>query len=152
MDKQITSMAMNAAVMKMEATKHCSWGLCKLGSRYPQSMPEETHFFRFAKVGKVKDRITEKEKNRQNELIEKAKKMVHKCGRKGFTIDRITKDRYICSLPFVSGNGSTEEDPNAINVSLLECKLVRKKDKKKRKRPLEWDPLLAKKKVRAKKQ
>ena len=100
-------------------------------------MPEETHFFRFAKVGKVKDQIIEKEKNKQNELIEKAKKLVHKCGRKGFTIDRITKDRYICLLSFVCGNGSTEEDPDPINASLLECKLVRKKDKKKRQRPLE---------------
>ena len=125
LDKQITSMEMNAAVMNREATKHCSWGLCKLGSRYPESMPEGTHFFRFAKVRKVKDRITEKEKNKQNELTEKAKKLVHKCGRKGFTIDRITKDRYICLLPFVSRNGSTEEDPDPVNASLLECRLMR---------------------------
>ena len=61
---------------------------------------------------------------------------VHACGRKGFTIDKITKDTYICSLHFVGGNGPTEEDPDPINASLLECELVRKKDKKKRKRPL----------------
>ena len=78
------------------------------------------------------------------------KKLVHACGRKDFTIDKITKDTYICSLHFVGGNGPTEEDPDPINASLLECELVRKKDRKKRKRPLERDPLLAKKKkVRA---
>ena len=76
---------------------------------------------------------------------------MHACRRKGFTIDKITKDTYICSLHFVGGNGPIEEDPDPINASLLECELVRKKDKKKRKRPLERDPLLAKKKkVRAK--
>ena len=70
---------------------------------------------------------------------------------KSFTIDKITKDTYICSLHFVGGNGPTEEDPESINASLLECGLVRKKDEKKRKRPFERDPLLAKKKkVRAK--
>ena len=72
---------------------------------------------------------------------------MHACGRKGFTINRITKDTYTCSLHFVGGNGPTE------SASLLECELVRKKGKKKRKRPLERDPLLAgKKKVRKKKQ
>ena len=72
---------------------------------------------------------------------------MHACGRKGFTINSITKDTYICSLHFVGGNGLTE------SASLLECELVRKKGEKKRKRPLERDPLLArKKKVRTKKQ
>ena len=77
---------------------------------------------------------------------------MHLCERKSFTIDKISKDTYSCSLTFVGGNGPTEEDPDPINSALLECELVRKKDKKKRERPLEWDPLLAKKKkVRTKK-
>ena len=29
---------------------------------------------------------------------------VHSCGRKGFTIDKIGKDTYSWSLPFVCGN------------------------------------------------
>ena len=141
-------MALHTAEMKKGATKHCSWELWKSDSRYPESMPVGTHFIRFAKV---KDGMTEWEKNKQNEFTEKAKKWVHACGRKGFTIDKITKDTYICSLHFVGGNGPTGEDPDLINASLLECELVRKKDKKKRKRPLERDPLLTKKKkVRAK--
>ena len=91
-------------------------------------------------------------KNKQNEFTEKAKKWMHESTRKGFTIDRITKVTYICSLHFVVGNGPTEEDSEPSNSSLLKCNLVRKKDKKKNKRPLERDPFLAKrKKVRAKK-
>ena len=88
-------------------------------------MPEGTHFIRFAKVGKGKDEMTEREKNKQNEFTEKAKKWVHVCGNKGFTIDKITKDAYICSLHFVGGNGPTEKDPDPINASLFECKLMR---------------------------
>ena len=40
-----------------------------------------------------------------NELKEKAKKCVHSCGRKGFTINKISKDTYGCSLSIVRGNG-----------------------------------------------
>ena len=83
--------------------------------------------------------LTEWEKNKQNEFTEKVKKWEHVCGRKGFTIDNVTKDAYICLLYFVGGNGSTEEDPDPINVLLGECELVRKKNKKKRRRPLERD-------------
>ena len=102
-------MAMNTAVTKEGATKHCFWGLCKSDSRYAESMPEGTHVIRFDKDRKVKDGMTEWERNKQNELTEKAKKWVHACGRKGFTIDKITKDTYICSLPFVVLNGPTKK-------------------------------------------
>ena len=81
---------------------------------------KEHIFVRSAKVRKVKDGMTEWEKDKQNELTEKAKKLVHAYGRKGFTIDKITKDRYICPLPFVGGSGPTEEDPDPVNASLLE--------------------------------
>ena len=77
---------------------------------------------------------------------------MHACGRKGFSIDKITKGTYICSPPFVGGNGPTEKDSDPINASLLGWELARKKDRKKRKRPLESDTLLnKKKKVRTKK-
>ena len=96
--------------------------------------------------------MTESEKKKQNELTEKAKRWVYARDKKRFTIDKITKDTYICSLPFVGKNGLTEEDPYPINDSFLGCELMRKKDKRKRKRSLEWDPLLGKKnKVRTKK-
>ena len=81
--------------------------------------------------------MTEWEKSKQNELTEKEEMWVHACGIKGLTIDKVAKDTYIYSLTFFSGNGLTEEDPDPMNASLLECELVRKKDKKKRKRSLE---------------
>ena len=40
-----------------------------------------------------------------NELKDIGKKWVHSCGRKGFTIEKISKDIYSCSLPIVCGNG-----------------------------------------------
>ena len=40
-------------------TKHCSQGLCKSNSRYPERIPVVTHFIRFGKVRKVKDGMTE---------------------------------------------------------------------------------------------
>ena len=67
-------MAMHTAEMKKGATKHCSWELCKSDSRYPESMPVATHFIRFTKVGKIKDGMTEWEKNKQNEFTKKAKR------------------------------------------------------------------------------
>ena len=102
---------------------------------YPESMPVGAHVIRFAKVGKVKDKTTEWEKNKQNEFTEKAEKWMQAYGRKGFTIDKIIKDICICSLHFVDGNGPTEEDPDPVNTSLLQCELLRKKNKKKRKNP-----------------
>ena len=68
------------------------------------------------------------------------------CGRKGFTIDKINKDAYICSLPFFRRNGPTEEDPDPINVSFLECELVRKKDKKEKEKTYRMRPLVSCKK------
>ena len=98
----------------------------------------------------IKDGTTELEKNKRNEFTDKRKKQVYACDKKGFTIDKITKNTYICSLYFFSGNGLIEEDPDPISASLLECELVGKKDKKKEKISLERDPFLSKKKkVRA---
>ena len=89
-------------------------------------------------------------KNKRNEFTYKRKKQVYACDKKGFTIDKITKNTYICSLHFFSRNGLIEEDPDPISASLLECELVGKKDKKKEKISLERDPFLSKKKkVRA---
>ena len=67
--------------------KHCCWGLCKSDSRYPK--PGIT-FVPFPKP---------------NTFPEKARKWVHLCGRgQDFTVDRITKDTYICNLHFPEGS------------------------------------------------
>ena len=64
-DKQITCKAMNAAVMKKRATRHCTCWLWKLDSCYPESIPEETHYIWFANVGKVNEGMAEWQKNKQ---------------------------------------------------------------------------------------
>ena len=40
---------------KKDATKHCSWGLCNMDSRYPERMKEGVFFIRFAKPDRLKD-------------------------------------------------------------------------------------------------
>lgn len=67
--------------------KHCCWGMCTSDSRYPK--PGIT-FLAFPKP---------------NKFLEKARKWVHLCGRgQEFTVERITKDTYICSLHFPEGS------------------------------------------------
>ena len=67
--------------------KHCCWGQCKSDSRYPK--PGVT-FVPFPKPRK---------------FHEKARRWVILCGRgRDFTVDRIKKDTYICSLHFPEGS------------------------------------------------
>ena len=67
--------------------KHCSWGQCRSDSRYPK---EGVTFIPFPKPW---------------EFPEKAKRWAFLCGRgQDFTVDRITKDTYICSLHFAEGS------------------------------------------------
>ena len=112
----------NCATVKKGATKHCSWGTCKSDSRFKQKLPEGTGFVRFAKPGKLKDGLTDWEKNRELEKTAKAKRWLHACGRKDFCeLSQIKKDTYICTLHFVGGNGPTEDHPDPILATLSEA-------------------------------
>ena len=103
------------------ATKHCCWGICKSDSRYPERMPSGTTFIRFAKPGKIREDMTDWEKQKANEQTVKAKHWMHACGRKDFSkLQQITKDTYICSLHFINGNGPTADNPDPILASLTE--------------------------------
>ena len=44
---------------KKGASKHCSWGLCNMDSRYPEPMKEGVFFITFAKPGRLKDTISD---------------------------------------------------------------------------------------------
>ena len=112
------------------ATKHCCWGNCTNDSRYPERSPAETYFIRFPKPGKIKDSMTQWEKDRECSKTEKAKIWAHACGREGFTIKNIKKDTYICSQHFVDNHGPTEKDPHPILATLSEKKLATKKKKR----------------------
>ena len=65
------------------------------------------------KLEKLKTEWQSVEK-KQSKFTEKVKKWVHAWGRKGFTIDKITKDTFNCLLHFIGGNASTQEDSDPI--------------------------------------
>lgn len=86
---------MQKATKKAGATKHCSWGICPSDSRYPDKLPPETFFIRFAKPGKVKESMTDWKKQQEMQKTLKAKWWIHTCGRKDFSTEYIKKDTYI---------------------------------------------------------
>ena len=56
-------------------------------------------FIRFPKMGRQ---------------AEKARRWVRACGRRNFTVERIKKDTYICSLHFPGENGPSPLNPDPI--------------------------------------
>ena len=44
---------------KKGTTKHCSWGLCNMDSRYPARMKAGVFFTGFAKPGRLKDTMSD---------------------------------------------------------------------------------------------
>ena len=135
--------------IKKGSTKHCCWGNCPNDSRYPNKQPSGTYFIRFPKPGKVKESMTQWEKENENSKTEKAKKWVHACSRKGFTITSIKKDTYICSNHFIGGSGPTDLNPNPYSGSVLD-KDIDKLSKPKRKPPKDRGSLPPKKPKRSK--
>ena len=58
---------------KKGATKHCSWGLCNMDSRYSDRMKEGVFFIRLAKPGYLKDPMSDCERQQNFKKTEKAK-------------------------------------------------------------------------------
>ena len=116
-----------------EATKHCCWGKCNSDSRYPDKLPEGTHFIRFPKPGIVRDNMNEWERNQAKLKTEKAKRWQFLCGRKDFQkLKQIKKDTYICSLHFVGGKGPGDLNAEPILATLTpeECEKRRNRKRK----------------------
>ena len=84
---------------KKGATKHCSWGLCNMDSRYPERMKEGVFFIRFAKPGRLKDTMSDWERQQNLKKTEKAKRWLHACGRKDF--NRIEQIKILIFVPFI---------------------------------------------------
>ena len=102
---------------KKGATKHCSWGLCNMDSRYPERMKEGVFFIRFVKPSHLKDAMSDWERQQNLKKTEKAKRWLHACGRKNFNrIEQIRKDTKICSLHFVGQKIPTEEHPDPLKA------------------------------------
>lgn len=131
---------------KRDATKHCCWGKCNSDSRYPERLPKETYFIRFPKPGRIRDNMTEWEKNQAKLKTEKAKRWQYLCGRKDFqNLKQITKDTYICSLHFVGGKGPEGKDAEPM-LATLTPEESEKQQNRKRKAPLKRHEFPCKKK------
>ncbi|XP_066917504.1 uncharacterized protein [Clytia hemisphaerica] len=122
------------------ATKHCCAGNCKHDSRYPENLAAGTYFLPFSKPGKLKDGMTQWERNRQNERTEKTKRWLHACGRKNFGIENVKPYTYICSVHFVGGSGPTDQNPDPLLATFTEAEV--NKRLKKRKAPTLRQPIL----------
>ena len=80
-------------------------------------MKEGVFFIRFAKPGRLKDTMSDWERQQNLKKTEKAKRWLHACGRKYFNhIEQIKKDTYICSLQFVGQKGPTEEHQDPVKA------------------------------------
>ena len=131
----------SASTARKGTTKHFCWGNCANDSRYPDKLPPGTYFMPFPKPGKIKESMTQLEKNIQNDKAEKARRWIHACGRKGFGIQNIKSHTYICSNHFFSGSGPTEEHPDPLLATLTEAE-IEKKLARKRKAPTSRQPIM----------
>ncbi|MEO0686284.1 MAG: THAP domain-containing protein, partial [Cyanobacteria bacterium J06649_11] len=95
-----------------------------------------------------KESMTQWEKENENSKTEKAKKWVHACSRKNFTITIIKKDTYICSNHFIGGSGPTDLNPDPYSASVSDKDID--KLSKKRKAPKERESLSPRKPKRSK--
>jgi len=104
-------------------TKHCCWGACNSDSRYLEDS-NGIFFIGFPMSRKLKDSMTDWEKNRIKQDTKKCKRWVHCCERKNFTINDIKKDTYICP---------TEGNPDPLLATSTKSEIA--KATKKRKPP-----------------
>ncbi|KAH9518948.1 hypothetical protein Btru_008768 [Bulinus truncatus] len=83
------------------ATKHCCYGTCNSDSRYDyRPHMKGVKWYPFPKP------------KRQ---LQKCARWVSLCRREGFTIESVTKDTYICSKHFPSGNFIEDPFPATAN-------------------------------------
>ncbi|XP_070533446.1 uncharacterized protein [Ptychodera flava] len=117
----------------MGATKHCCYGNCRSDSRYShRDEMKDVFFIRFPKA---------------HRNLEKCQRWIYACGRKGFCIESIKKDTYICSLHFVGKNGPTDKYPDPIPATYTGEQVQR--FSRKRKAPTQRDvPVLVKQQKR----
>ena len=95
----------------MVRTKHCCWGQCNNGSRYPDRLPNSLK--ELEKSGKKAFITFIKPKHD----LKRCKCWENECYQKDFSVSNITKDTYICAVHWPGGKGPTEEYPDPIKAS-----------------------------------
>lgn len=98
----------------MVATRHCCWGECNSDSRYPEKLHKSLReliesgqraFIPFAKP---------------SHGIEKCKRWVNACSRHSFTIEKVTRNTFICALHWPGEKGPTEEHPDPLKANFTQ--------------------------------
>lgn len=124
---------------KRGSNKHCSYGECISDSRR-LSEGSQVFFMPFWKPGNIKDGMSDAQRTVENEQTNKCKRWVNACCRKdGFSVAKVTRNTYICSLHFVGGRGPTSEHPDPVKATSSEAaieKLVRKRKPPKKREPV----------------
>ena len=88
-----------------------------MDSRYPERLNKGVFFILFAKPGRIKDTMSDWERQHNLKKTEKARRWLHACGRKDFDrIEKISKDTYICCRHFFDQKGPTEEHTDPVKV------------------------------------
>ena len=64
---------------KKGATKHRSWGLCYMYSRYPERMKEGVCFIRFAKPGRLRETMSDWNRQQNLKKVQQNLKKVAPC-------------------------------------------------------------------------
>ena len=104
-----------------KSNRHCCWGTCTSDSRRRDNLPEGVKFLPFPKPGKIKNGMTELEKDQARKRTEKTKRWIYLCGRKNFTsIDQVSRNTHICTLHFDSLSGPNDDNPEPFMAGLTE--------------------------------
>ena len=75
--------------------------------------------------------MTDWEKEQARLRTEKAKRWQYLCGRSDFqTIEKITKDTYICLIHFVGGKGPTSDSDEPILATLTPEESLKRQQRK----------------------
>ena len=112
----------------MVSTKHCCWGTCNSDSRFPDKLHES-----LKEVLELGMKIfTPFPKPSQG--IERCQRWVNACCREDFSINKITRNTYICALHWPGQRGPTDEFPDPLKANFT-AQEVLKASRPKRKAP-----------------
>ena len=112
----------------MVSTKHCCWGTCNSDSRFSDKLLESLK--ELLELGMKLFKPFPK----PSQGIERCQRWVNACCRDDFTIDKITRNTYICALHWHGQRGPTDEFPDPLKANFTGQEVL-KASRPKRKEP-----------------